>query len=136
MLAKFTIQFKQLVAAPLLEIALHPQKNPASPMLGIFMAAFKIQSFNCYFSQDCEKVGQQQYTPEAGKKARERKVPWPKPLREPVAEAGSSLQHQHQFQLQQQAEELGNTVKAASEGSVLNQKCHRALPSINSLCHF
>jgi len=46
-------------------------------MLGIFMAAFKTQqSFNCHSSHDYEKVGRQQYTPEAGE-ARERKVPRP-----------------------------------------------------------
>lgn len=59
MLAKLTTPFKHPVAAPLFEIVPPaPQKNPTSPMLGVFMAAFKTQqSFNCFFPQDYKRVG-------------------------------------------------------------------------------
>lgn len=57
-----------LRGAPLFKIVpLTSKKNPTSPTPGIFMVAFKTQQrLNCYFSQDWEKVGRQQYTPEAG----------------------------------------------------------------------
>lgn len=129
MLANLTTPFKHPVAVPLWEtLPPTPKKNPTSLMRGIFIAAFKTQQSFIIFPRTTRRSVSSN-TPQKQEKPERKK--W---LNQSCSEnlwqrlvlpCSTLVPSSHHFL------KLGNVVRRVLGASVLSQKCHRALQSIN-----